>query len=73
MDVVVPTEYVYEHKSELKFLRDHGAGELDLDLMYELGENNASRSCSACGSEADYYLFKDRVVIEFRCSEHNQF
>jgi hypothetical protein len=41
-----------------------------LDLVRPLSEANATRACDVCGSEADYYLFKQDSVSTFRCGAH---
>lgn len=44
----------------------------EIGVHYELGENNAPRSCSYCGEDASYYVFTEDVASVFACEEHHE-
>lgn len=50
-----------------------GAGAIDragFNLVYRLGENNATRRCKACEEPATHYYFTDQAVSTYRCADH---
>lgn len=70
VEILLPPEYAEKHREELHTTWKLAGGNYDLDLLYRLKENNAPRRCADCGSDADYYLFEDGIVSEYRCEQH---
>jgi hypothetical protein len=67
--VKMPEELFYELEEDLRMHHGLGAGKLSLDLLYNLSENNADRTCEACSSRADFYMFREAFLSCFRCSD----
>lgn len=70
VEILFPPEYAEKHREKLHKTWKLAGGNYDLDLLYRLKENNAPRRCADCGSGADYYLFEDGIVSEYRCEQH---
>jgi len=65
-----PPDFVESHRETLENWWRMGSGRYDFDLVRQLSENSASRSCGICGDSAVVYLFQDDVISTFRCDDH---
>lgn len=66
LEVQFPSELVWQHEDYLK------AGwrmyfESDFDVLRTLSDNNATRRCTDCGGQADYYIYTADAVSKFIC------
>jgi hypothetical protein len=68
--VVFPQDLLESMRSELERIVKIWDDTWDWDLVIELAETNAPRSCGECGRDADYHLWKDGILGTFRCSDH---
>lgn len=67
--VVLPPAFLETHRDELESIwRVYAKSEYD--QAKRLSPNNASRSCSECGSAATWYVRTQGVTSEFVCDEH---
>jgi hypothetical protein len=71
INVKFPHRFYGSIREELKSIWEYHTGSLELDIAKKLTNNNATRKCEICGSEADFYLKNESPAIsEFRCANH---
>lgn len=72
MEIPLPSEMKKSLKDKLKMRWELGNGNYNPDLIRELTDHNAPRTCAKCGDSADVYVFDetpDPTLSKFYCEK----